>query len=452
MIFGSLFSGIGGFDLGLERAGMRCAWQVEIDSFCQKVLKKHWPDVPKYEDVRYVGKHNLASVDLIAGGFPCQPHSYAGKRRGAADDRNLWPEYLRIIEELRPAWVIGENVPGIKATILDQVLSDLESVEYETRSFIIPACAFNAPHIRERVFIIANAQSVGQGTRRAEPERQQRQTIIDGNCSFLADSESEGLEEWWDGQGEDQSQNRQKEKSGGDRPARCGYAEDGRENNHWSAEPSVGGAIDGFPSWLDGNRGLTIKSHKCILSYVIRHNQGVHNANAAQNRGREVLQKLQRETGKESIQRTAGGFGGVSAEEVLLTYLRKLEEASEELDYFSLESEEIQEGSLRGVQWENEPTGSPHRPESRKQRTGEFADSLQALSRLLAHHSQKAWAVYRRENASAILNGWLPGWEDGFNRVAHGVPNRVDRLKSLGNAVVPQVAEWIGRKIMEVEG
>lgn len=155
--FGSLFAGIGGFDLGLERAGMVCKWQVEIEPYCQQVLAKHWPSVRRYNDVRECGRHELEPVDLICGGFPCQPHSQAGKRRGAADDRNLWPDYRRIVAELRPRWVLGENVPGIRTTMLDQVLSDLEAEGYTCGTFNIPACAFDAPHRRARIFIIAHA-------------------------------------------------------------------------------------------------------------------------------------------------------------------------------------------------------------------------------------------------------------------------------------------------------
>ena len=161
LTFGSLFAGIGGFDLGLERAGMVCKWQVEINPFCQKVLAKHWPDVERFADVRECGKHNLAAVDLIAGGFPCQPHSVAGQQRGAEDDRNLWPEYRRIIAELRPAWVLAENVPGIRGTMLDEVLSDLEDLAYSTIPIDIPACAFDALHKRERVFIVAYSKCNG---------------------------------------------------------------------------------------------------------------------------------------------------------------------------------------------------------------------------------------------------------------------------------------------------
>src|SRR5512136_1087486 len=138
LTFGSLFAGIGGFDLGFERAGMQCLWQVEIDDYCQHVLAEHWPEVKRYGDVRECGSHNLAAVDVICGGFPCQPHSVAGKRKGAVDDRDLWPEMRRIIAELQPTWVVAENVPGIRGTILDAVLADLEALAYETGTISVP--------------------------------------------------------------------------------------------------------------------------------------------------------------------------------------------------------------------------------------------------------------------------------------------------------------------------
>lgn len=159
MRFGSLFSGIGGIDLGLERAGMKCAWQVEIDDYCQRILYKHWPNVPKHKDVKEVGEHNLERVDLIAGGFPCQPFSAAGRQRGKDDERYLWPEMLRIIRELRPAWVLGENVARIVQLALDEVLTDLEAEGYACRPFIIPAVAIGAEHRRDRVWIVAHTDS-----------------------------------------------------------------------------------------------------------------------------------------------------------------------------------------------------------------------------------------------------------------------------------------------------
>lgn len=174
MTVGSLFSGIGGFDLGLERAGMTIKWQVEIDDFCNKVLEKHWPDVKRYRDIKAIGGEELEPVDVICGGFPCQPFSAAGKRRSKEDDRYLWPEMLRIIRAVRPNWIIGENVAGIVNLALDDVLSDLENEGYSCQSFIIPACAVNAPHRRDRVWIAARArqQPEGDESRRLSGEQQ----------------------------------------------------------------------------------------------------------------------------------------------------------------------------------------------------------------------------------------------------------------------------------------
>jgi DNA (cytosine-5)-methyltransferase 1 len=152
-----IFSGIGGFSLGLERAGMRTVAFCEIDPFCRAVLRKHWPDAPIYEDIRTLHAANLPQFDVICGGYPCQPFSHAGKRRGQEDDRHLWPEYFRIVEARRPAWVIGENVVGHIGMGLDAVLSDLEGIGYSCRPFVIPACAVDARHRRERVWVVAHA-------------------------------------------------------------------------------------------------------------------------------------------------------------------------------------------------------------------------------------------------------------------------------------------------------
>lgn len=150
-----LFSGIGGFSLGLESAGMETVAFCEIDPFCQKILKKHWPEVPIYNDVRSIDYEG--SIDVICGGFPCQPFSTAGKRKGTEDDRYLWPAMLDLVKKHRSTWFIGENVAGIIGMALDEVLSQLEDEGYATRAFVIPACAVDAPHRRERVWIIAHA-------------------------------------------------------------------------------------------------------------------------------------------------------------------------------------------------------------------------------------------------------------------------------------------------------
>lgn len=145
-------------DLGLERAGMQCAWQVEIDEFCRKVLTKHWPNVPKFNDVRECGKHNLERVDLIAGGFPCQDISYTGLGAGLNGERSgLWFQMFRIICELRPRYVLVENVSALLNRGAGRVLADLAGVGFNAEWETLRASDFGAPHRRERVFIAAYA-------------------------------------------------------------------------------------------------------------------------------------------------------------------------------------------------------------------------------------------------------------------------------------------------------
>jgi DNA (cytosine-5)-methyltransferase 1 len=168
MNVGSLFSGIGGFDLGLERAGMRVEWQVENNEFCREVLKKHWPKVPCHYDITQIDWRDIPRVDLVCGGFPCQPFSLAGKQRGKADDRYLWPEVVRCLDALRPTWFLGENVPGLINLALDQVCTDLESLGYAVWPVCVPACAVDAPHIRQRVWILAHTERTGSQGHRAE--------------------------------------------------------------------------------------------------------------------------------------------------------------------------------------------------------------------------------------------------------------------------------------------
>lgn len=156
----SLFSGIGGLDLAAEWAGIETVLFCEKDPYCQKVLNKHWPYVPIVEDIRDVRGF---PVDIVFGGYPCQPFSNAGKRRGTEDDRYLWPEMLRVIKECQPTWVVGENVAGHVSMGLDTVLLDMESAGYEVLPFVIPACAVNAPHIRKRTWVVAYAGSGWNG-------------------------------------------------------------------------------------------------------------------------------------------------------------------------------------------------------------------------------------------------------------------------------------------------
>jgi len=157
-----LFSGTGGFSAGLQRAGMKTVAFCEIDPFCRARLKDRWPGVPIYNDVRKLNAERLQSdgigkIDVVAGGFPCQPYSCAGRKKGTHDYRDLWPEMCRIIEETKPAWVIGENVADFTDMAFTRTKIDLESRGYEVQPFIIPACGVGAAHLRYRIWIIAHA-------------------------------------------------------------------------------------------------------------------------------------------------------------------------------------------------------------------------------------------------------------------------------------------------------
>lgn len=157
----SLFAGIGGFDLAAKWMGWQTTVQVEIDEWCRKVLAKNFPNVYRYDDIKtFDGSPFAGSIDLICGGFPCQPYSTAGKRLGKADNRHLWPYMFRTIQQVKPRWVVGENVSGLLSwnggLVFREVLADLESEGYQAQVFLIPACGVNAPHKRERIWIIAH--------------------------------------------------------------------------------------------------------------------------------------------------------------------------------------------------------------------------------------------------------------------------------------------------------
>ena len=170
MTHGSLFSGIGGFDLAAEWMGWENKFHCEWNEFGQKVLKYYWPeselftDITKSDFTKYADK-----IDVLTGGFPCQPYSTAGKRLGKEDDRHLWPEMLRAIREIKPRWVIGENVLGLVnwngGLVFHEVQTDLEAQGYEVWPYVLPACSVNAPHKRDRVWFVAYSQNKGRSTR-----------------------------------------------------------------------------------------------------------------------------------------------------------------------------------------------------------------------------------------------------------------------------------------------
>lgn len=289
----SLFSGIGGLDLAAEWAGFQTVGQVELKEYPYKVLCQHWPDVPKWRDIKDVTSESIRragiaqSPTVLSGGFPCQPFSTAGQRRGAEDDRFLWPEMLRVVQELRPSWIVGENVAGIINMALDDVCSDLESAGYSCRAFVIPAAATGAPHLRQRVFVVANT---GGGTGGSEGSTactlgEDARSWCDALCSSLrqptgkpsedvADSESERREKIslsvfgggplktdpdieWGGTtpanpaGVRLKARSERERRGAEEKRRLPEPISRDGLRQWVCEPGMDRVVDGAPDWVD---------------------------------------------------------------------------------------------------------------------------------------------------------------------------------------------------------
>jgi DNA (cytosine-5)-methyltransferase 1 len=177
---GSLFSGIGGFDLAAHWCGWENAFHCEISEFCNTILKHYWPQAEAIKDIRdYDWKKWKGKIDVLSGGFPCQPYSVAGKRLGKDDPRHLWPEMLRAVRQLRPRWVVGENVRGLlswnEGMVFHEVQSDLEAEGYEVLPFLLPAAGVNAPHRRERIWFIGCRKNQRRATANTNHRQQQEQ-------------------------------------------------------------------------------------------------------------------------------------------------------------------------------------------------------------------------------------------------------------------------------------
>lgn len=333
-----LFSGIGGFSLGLERAGMETVAFCEINKFCQKVLRKHWPRLPIYSNIKELdGTLFRGSIDVVCGGFPCQPFSAAGKRKGKDDDRDLWPEMLRIIREARPRWVIGENVAGFINMEFERTAADLEAEGYEVQAFVIPACGVGAPHRRDRIWIIAHAEHYGSSTL--------PQQGSDGKDVFR----SEGAE-----------------------------------------------------------RAVSTEQ-----------SEGVHQPRYVANSDGE------RQPQPEGLEREVG---------------RRIGDGSEIISDSDSQLRRLQQERSR------ECEAAPRVGNDGEAQLMADADSKRGCS---GNGKRKDAEDARQSSRCEKFGNWNS--EPDVGRVANGVPARVDRLKGLGNAVVPQIPEAIGRLIMEIE-
>ena len=355
MRFGSLFSGIGGLDLGLEMAGMECSWMVEVDKFGSQILKHHWPEAEIYGDIYTIDGKELEPVDLICGGFPCQPVSFAGKRAGTSDERWLWGEFARIIRQVKPRWVVAENVTGLLSAnsgrAFAEVLRDLAESGYDAVWNVFPAGGqggVGAPHRRERIFIIAKK-------------------ITDTNDKRVK------------------------------RRKRLALVQDGRDS-------------DRVRSTL-----ADTDSRRCT-SFVNK---------------RSSTEKNKRRKGNIEQSSTVSDVADTDREG---------------------SSAPLQRSSRSGRQQESTSKVS------RKSNAMADTDSKSKHNRSNSKDDKKITGIQRQKTRLTnrkssrkinIKNQWSV--EPDVGRVAHGVPNRVDRLKALGNAVVPQVAKQIGEMIMEME-
>lgn len=430
MTVGSLFAGIGGMELGLEMTGaFETRWQVEIEPFCQKVLAKHWPNALRFSDVRDVGAHNLSPVDLICGGFPCQDISNAGTThegglQGLEGSRSgLWYEFARIIRELEPRWVVIENVGALTSRGLETVLWQMAALGYDAEGQVLSAGAVGAPHLRKRLFTVGQRK-----VRRAdelppcdlcgEPycgECQQHFADCEhhGLFDFLQDADSEGLE--------------------GDVGSILAQPDDWRSDAHaarstwWGAQPAMDRNSDGLPGRLD--RG------------------GVVSGPTPEGGLAKVLPTMPVSNGAQANQWQAGGSQCISASEVLQSRVHGgclCQRCALARLYPASQGEEDAWGLLR-ILWGYDTTPcSPSRLERAEQFAREHSDLVRELSYLLPPPCTACWT-------DSTAGGGRFVDETGRLSLA-GYPKRKQRLQALGNAVCPQMAYFIGQRILASEG
>jgi DNA (cytosine-5)-methyltransferase 1 len=265
MRHGSLFSGIGGFDLAAEWMGWENVFHCEWNSFGQRVLKYYWPNAISYHDITKTDfTIHRGTIDIFTGGFPCQPYSAAGKRLGKEDDRHLWPEMLRAIREIQPTWVVGENVRGLTnwngGMVFDEVQADLEAEGYEVTPFLLPACAVNAPHRRDRIWfvsrLISNASGTGRNWNKESKEGCNRKR---GRISFNEPDTLHGGGATTNTIRSGRVQDNEQQPSGKSKHARTGWERFPTQSPICRGDDGISSRLDGitFPKW----RSESIKAY-----------------------------------------------------------------------------------------------------------------------------------------------------------------------------------------------
>lgn len=419
-----LFSGIGGISISLQEWVTTVAY-CERDRYAQGVLLSRMAEgsldyAPIWDDVTTLHGDNLPSIDIIYGGFPCQDISVAGHGVGLEGQRSgLFREIVRLAEEIKPTFLFLENVPAIRTRGLARVIEELTEAGYDCRWCMLSAAEVGANHKRERWFLLAHSRrtlqpwAIVEGTVRVGNPEQNADKLE--RSSKMADHDSLRME----------GARAEQQTAGINKCFRRDW---------WDVEPDVGGTLNGLSSWLDGF-DMT-ESHKLLLAYGKANNK---NPSA-------IVSILQNSVRSENDWESPRGSGCIPPSEILLAYLRQLSKTSKALDNISSASEETQEGLLRSLRMEKKPSRPPLRWPAIKQRARKHPNTLHLLSSLLALHSEKAWSAYRRENPETVCF-----WESGIRRVAENIPNRVDKLKCLGNAVVPLQAKTAFKILMGIK-
>ncbi len=474
-------SGIGGFSLGLEATGgFDTVAFCEYDEFCRKVLNKHWPEVPIYKDLKEIGNEPtrlIQEFDLICGGIPCQPFSLAGKQKGKEDDRHLWPYMYEIIKHKKPTWVIVENVGGFVNVALDDVCLDLETEGYATQSFIIPACGVEAPHRRERIWIIGKnvGNTTVNGRTKDKPSEEEGRVV--GQSEEGRVLESEGASDRGASDVDDSKRNEHIEEiRGGDGEER----EDEKRQGEEDSTSRISSGASGLRVSDQGHEGSrdVADTKSNIEDGLSRESESEHDQGDTRLESeRSDNGRIQRGSTQDVADSSSEGSQGHRGEHGLRETSEEEQavRGSEERDVSNTES--IGSGSDNNSRSSIESSGEDRvQSESGRERSSEGTGEDVSYSGSKRGRSGQAdrqdaedvgelpgSQEHREGNAESRLGGMVDGLSSrldghyGFEvepdipRVAEKIPDRVNRLKALGNSIVPQVIYHIGMAILEEE-